>query len=159
MRHDGVVTLRIDVDDLSGEPTRALIGAHLAGMHETSPPESVHALDADALTDPAITVWSAWLGDDIVGVAALRMLDAERGEVKSMRVDERYRGTGAGRALLRHLMHEAVGRGLRSLWLETGSEDAFRPARALYASEGFVECGPFEGYGPDPLSAFMTREL
>lgn len=153
------MALRITVDDLTGEPTRALLAAHLAGMQQNSPPESVHALDLSALTQPEITVWSAWQGDDLVGVGALKELDATRGELKSMRVDDRFLGTGAGRAMLRHIMAEARARGIRSLWLETGSEPVFAPARGLYASEGFVECAPFEGYGPDPLSTFMTREL
>lgn len=146
-------------DDLSGERTRTLIAAHLAGMAAQSPPESCHALDVDALRAPGITVWSAWHGDDLVAVGAMKALDAERGELKSMRVDDRFRGTGAGRALLRHITAEAQRRGIRSLWLETGSEAEFLPARRLYASEGFVECGPFEDYRPDPLSVFMTREI
>ncbi len=104
-------------------------------------------------------MWSAWQGDDLVGVGALKELDPTRGELKTMRVDDRFLGTGAGRAMLRHIMAEARARGIRSLWLETGSEPVFAPARGLYASEGFVECAPFEGYGPDPLSTFMTREL
>jgi len=153
------MALRITIDDLTGEPTRALLAAHLAGMQQNSPPESVHALDLSALTQPEITVWSAWQGDDLVGVGALKELDATRGELKSMRVDDRFLGTGAGRAMLRHIMAEAQARGIRSLWLETGSEPVFAPARGLYASEGFVECAPFEGYLPDPLSTFMTREL
>ncbi|WP_447943372.1 GNAT family N-acetyltransferase [Microbacterium aurum] len=153
------MALRITIDDLTGEPTRALLAAHLAGMQQNSPPESVHALDLSALTRPEITVWSAWQGDDLVGVGALKELDPTRGELKSMRVDDRFLGTGAGRAMLRHIMAEARARGIRSLWLETGSEPVFAPARGLYASEGFVECAPFEGYGPDPLSTFMTREL
>lgn len=153
------MTLSITIDDLTGAPTRALIASHLAGMHENSPPESVHALDLAALEADDVTVWSAWRGGDIVGVGALKLLDAARGELKSMRVDDRHRGTGAGRALLRHIMAAASERGIRSLWLETGTEPIFAPARALYASEGFVECGPFEGYRPDPLSTFMTRDL
>lgn len=151
--------LRITVDDLSGDETRRLIALHLAGMRENTPAESVHALDLTALQDPAVTVWTAWTGEEIVGVAALKQLDAERGELKSMRVDDRFRGTGAGRALLRHILADAEARGIRSIWLETGADDAFAPARGLYASEGFVECGPFDGYGPDPLSTFMTRSI
>ena len=120
------MSLRIIVDDLTAAPTRALIAAHLAGMHENSPPESVHALDFGALAAPGVTVWSAWRDDDLVGIGALAQLDSELGELKSMRVDDRFRGTGA---------------------------------RALYASEGFAPCRPFEGYAPDPLSTFMTREL
>lgn len=153
------MTLRIVVDDLTGAAVRGLIARHLADMHETSPAESVHALDLDALTDPGVTVWSAWQGDEIVGVGALTPFGDDRAELKSMRVDDRFRGTGAGRALLQHIVAAARDRGIRSLWLETGSEAAFAPARRLYASEGFVECAPFEGYGPDPLSTFMTRAL
>ena len=151
--------IEIRVDDLSGDATRALITAHLAGMHDTSPPESVHALDLDGLRDPAITFWSAWSGAELAGIGALKRLDAQRGELKSMRVDDRFRGTGVGRALLRHIVEEARGRGMTSLWLETGSTEDFLPAQRLYESEGFVECGPFEGYALDPFSIFLTRTL
>ena len=153
------MTFDIRVDDLSGEATQRLIHAHLAGVHELSPPESVHALDLDALRRPELTVWSAWRDGELAGVGALKELDDATGEIKSMRVDDRFRGTGAGRALLRHILAEAGHRGLRALYLETGAEDAFVPARTLYASEGFVECGPFGTYRPDPLSVFMRREL
>ncbi|WP_454115383.1 GNAT family N-acetyltransferase [Microbacterium lacticum] len=91
------MSLRIIVDDLTAAPTRALIAAHLAGMHENSPPESVHALDFGALAAPGVTVWSAWRDDDLVGIGALAQLDSELGELKSMRVDDRFRGTGAVR--------------------------------------------------------------
>jgi putative acetyltransferase len=149
----------IQVDDLSGTDTRMLIASHLAGMHASSPPESVHALDADALLDPAVTFWSARVDGRLAGIAALTRLDASRGEVKSMRVDDRWRGTGIGRALLRHLIAEAADRGMSSLWLETGSPDDFVPARRLYESEGFVRCPPFGDYVDDPFSVFMTRTL
>ena len=151
--------IEIRVDDLTGEATRALIAFHLGGMHDTSPPESVHALDIDGLRHPSVTFWSAWIDGDLAGIAALKSIDAERGELKSMRVDDRFRGSGVGRALLRHLMAEARGRGMTSLWLETGSPDDFVPAQRLYESEGFARCGPFEGYSDDPFSVFMTRTL
>ncbi|MEU1970702.1 GNAT family N-acetyltransferase [Microbacterium sp. NPDC019599] len=153
------MTIDIRVDDLSGAATHALIASHLAGMHDTSPPESVHALDLDALRDPAITFWSAWIDGRIAGIGALKALDAERGELKSMRVDDDFRGAGVGRALLRHIVAAARERGMTSLWLETGTTPDFLPAQRLYASEGFVECGPFEGYTHDPFSVFMTRTL
>ena len=151
--------LDIRVDDLSGEATRALIAAHLAGMHETSPPESVHALDIEALRDPSITFWSVWIDGHLAGIGALKAMDAERGEIKSMRVDDRFRGSGIGRSLLRHIVAEARQRGMTSLWLETGSPADFLPAVRLYESEGFTRCGPFEGYVDDPFSIFMTRTL
>lgn len=152
-------TIDIRDDDLSGEATRRLIAAHLAGMHDTSPPESVHALDLDRLRHPSISFWSAWIGGELAGIGALKALDDGRGELKSMRVDDCFLGTGVGRALLRHIVAAARERGMTSLWLETGSTAEFLPARRLYASEGFVECGPFEGYSPDPFSVFMTREI
>lgn len=147
------------LDDLSGEPTRALIARHLAGMRANSPPESVHALEVDGLRQPDVTFWSVWLEDEIAGCGALKQLDALRGELKSMRVADAFLGRGVGKALLHHLMREARTRGMQSLWLETGSSPAFVPALRLYESAGFVRCGPFADYTDDPFSVFMTRSL
>lgn len=151
--------LRIEVDDLTDARTLALIAAHLDGMNTLSPPESVHALDISRLRAPGVTVWSAQVDGRLAGVGALQLLDEERGEIKSMRVDEAFLGKGIGRAILRHIMGIARERGLTSLWLETGSSDDFLPARRLYESEGFSACEPFGDYAPDPLSAFYTRAL
>lgn len=151
--------LHIRIDDLSDPAVLGLIASHLDGMHDTSPPESVHALDIDDLRHPSITFWSAWAGGELAGIGALKTMDAERGELKSMRVDDRFRGTGVGRAILRHIVAAARERGMTSLWLETGSPDDFVPAQRLYESEGFTRCGPFEGYTDDPFSVFMTRTL
>lgn len=149
----------IRLDDLSGADTRALIARHLAGMYETSPPESVHAFDIDKLKDPSVTFWSVWIGGEIAGCGALKDMGAERGEIKSMRVADKFLGKGVGRAILEHIMDEAQKRGMRTLWLETGSSAAFKPALSLYASKGFKRCGPFEGYADDPFSIFMTRAV
>ena len=151
--------IEIRVDDLSGEAVRALIAAHLDGMHDSSPPESVHALDIDELRNPSITFWTAWMDGALAGMGALKTIDEQRGELKSMRVDDRFRGSGVGRAILRHIVAEARERGMTSLWLETGSPEEFVPAVRLYRSEGFTVCGPFEGYTDDPMSVFMTRSL
>ena len=147
------------IDDFSGEPTRALIARHLAGMRANSPPESVHALEIDGLRAPGVTFWSAWLAHEIAGCGALKQLDAQRGELKSMRVADAFLGQGVGRALLNHLMGEARARGITSLWLETGSSPAFVPALRLYESAGFARCAPFDGYTDDPFSVFMTRSI
>lgn len=151
--------LEFRVDDLSGDATRALVARHLAGMFEDTPPENVFALDVDALRDPKVTFWSGWDGDELVVIGALKTMDAANGELKSMRVADAHRGTGAGRAILRHIVDEARARGMRTLWLETGSPESFLPARRLYASEGFVECGAFGDYPENPFSVFMTRDL
>jgi putative acetyltransferase len=149
--------LTFRLDDLSGEPTRALIARHLAGMRANSPPESVHAFDVDKLRAPDVTFWSVWVGEEIAGCGALKRLDTKRGELKSMRVADAFLGRGVGRALLEHLIAEARARGIETLWLETGSTQAFVPALKLYESAGFVRCGPFEDYAEDPYSVFMTR--
>lgn len=151
--------IEIRTDDLTGAATLALIASHLDGMHEYSPAESVHALDVDGLRHPSIAFWSAWIDGELAGIGALKAIDDQRGELKSMRVDDRFRGAGVGRALLRHIVAAAAERGMSSVWLETGSTPDFTPARRLYESEGFAECGPFDGYAHDPFSVFMTRAL
>ena len=152
-------TLVFKVDDLSGAPTRALIARHLAGMRAISPEKSVHALDVDKLRSPNVTFWSVWIGEEIAGCGALKVLAATRGELKSMRVADKFLGQGIGRAILEHLMAEARARGMETLWLETGSTEPFLPALRLYESAGFARCGPFDGYSNDPFSVFMTRRL
>ena len=151
--------LEIRRDELTGGAVRSLVAAHLDQMHAQTPPESVHALGIAALTDPSITVWSAWLRDDLAGIGALKRLDGRRGEIKSMRVAPAHLGTGVGRALLRHIVAAGRESGMTSVWLETGAGDEFLAARGLYLSEGFTPCEPFGDYAPDPLSAFFTRPL
>ena len=153
------MSMHIGVDDLAGTEIRALLEEHLQDMRRISPPESVHALDLDALRQPGITFWTAWADGDLVGCGALKMHDTGHGEIKSMRVSGRRRRTGAGRAMLLHIVEEARRRGLSRLSLETGSQPEFEPARNLYSSQGFVECGPFADYAEDPNSVFMTRTL
>ena len=116
-------------------------------------------LDLDALRSADITFWSAWDGVDLLGCAALKELDATHGEIKSMHTAARHRGRGVGLGLLRQIVAEARSRGYRRLSLETGSMEAFVPARALYARFGFVVCPPFGDYRLDPNSVFMTLEL
>lgn len=149
--------MQIRLDDLSHPAIHALLEEHLRNMHALSPRESVHALDLARLRDPAITFWSAWDGDILLGCAALRQLDAQHGEIKSMRTPDAQRRRGAGKALLHHIIAEAHTRGYQRLSLETGSQPGFLPAQTLYAQAGFVRCGPFGDYREDPNSVFMTR--
>lgn len=153
------VALEFEVDDLSRAEVHALIRRHLAGMHENSPPDSVHALDIDKLRRPDVTFWTGWVRENLAVMGALKRLDAENGEIKSMRVDDRWLGRGYGREMLSHISVQAKFMGLKTLWLETGSTAAFAPATKLYESAGFVFCGPFADYTDDPFSRFMTRAL
>jgi putative acetyltransferase len=146
-------------DDLRGAAIRQLIARHLQGMQASSPPESVHALGVEQLQKPGITVWSAWADEALAGCGALKQLDGQRGELKSMRVVDAFLGRGVGRAILVHILDAARVRGLTSLWIETGSAPEFVPALRLYESAGFTRCGPFDGYVDDPFSIFMMREI
>ena len=145
--------------DLSDPRVLRLLDDHLADMHATSPPESVHALDVSGLQHPDVTFWALADGDQLLGCVALKQLDARHGELKSMRTDAAARGRGLGRLLLQHVVAEARARGYSRLSLETGTEDFFRPARALYRSHGFIETGPFGTYTLDPNSVYLTLEL
>ena len=151
--------MKIEIDDLSRPAIHELLREHLRNMHELGPPESVHALDVEKLRRPEITFWSAWDGGALLGCGALLELDRRHGEVKSMRTPEARRRTGAGRALLMHIIEVARSRGYERLSLETGSVAAFRPAHQLYESAGFTRTGPFGAYSEDPNSVFMTLAL
>ncbi|QIS13824.1 GNAT family N-acetyltransferase [Nocardia arthritidis] len=151
--------LRIVVDDLSGPAIAALLAQHLDDMYATSPAESVHALDLDALRKPEITFWSAWDSGELVGCGALKELDPTHGELKSMRTATAARGRGVASNLLRHLIAQARERGYTRLSLETGTQPYFAPARRLYTRNGFAECPPFADYILDPNSVFMTLAL
>jgi putative acetyltransferase len=154
-----VIGLEIKLDDLTGPEVAALIGEHLQNMNLLSPPESVHALNLDGLKKPDVTFWTVWEQGELLGCGALKELDPYHGEVKSMRTSEAHRRKGVARRMLEHIVEEAKRRGYRRLSLETGSTEAFEPARKLYESFGFEYCGPFADYTEDPYSAFMTKEL
>jgi len=146
-------------DALDGPEIAALLQAHLDYAAEQSPPESVHALDLDRLRTPGITFWSAWSGKTLLGCGALRELSPDHGEIKSMHTAREHRGKGVAARLLAHILDEAKARGYRRVSLETGSVDAFAPARALYARFGFKPCAPFAEYWDDPFSVCMSLEL
>ena len=151
--------MEIRLDDLTGREIAELLAEHLRSMYLHSPPESVHALPLDELRAPGITMWSAWEGRALLGCGALKELDPAHGEIKSMRTAAAHLRKGVAAAILEHIVGEARRRAYRRLSLETGSQPAFAPARALYARFGFQPCGPFDAYTDDPNSFFMTRKL
>jgi putative acetyltransferase len=146
-------------DDLTGPEIAALLRLHLDDMHQWSPPESVHAMPIERLRQPDVTFYTAWDGDDLAACGALKQLDPGHGEIKSMRADPAWRGKGAGKAILLHILAEARVRGYTRLSLETGVPEPFEPARRLYAGHGFAECPPFGDYQDDGFSVCMTRTL
>lgn len=152
-------SVEIKLDHLTDERTIELINTHLAGMAENSPPESIHALNVAGLKKDHVTFYSVWEGDEIMGCGALKELTPKHGEVKSMRTAEKHLRKGVARAMLQHIINEAKMRGYTNLSLETGSMEAFLPARRLYENFGFTYCNPFDKYTDDPNSRFMTLKL
>jgi putative acetyltransferase len=149
----------IKIDDLTGTEIAELVDEHLQSMALHSPPESRHALNLDGLQKQEISFWSAWERGELVGCGALKELDGQHGEIKSMRTSSSHLRKGVAKRLLQHIIEEAKQRGYLRLSLETGSMDAFDPAKRLYASFGFQYCKPFSDYIEDPNSVFMTKEL
>ena len=151
--------IEVRQDDLSGEHTRQLLALHLAGMRETSPPDSVFALGLTGLQADEVTVWSAWVEGEIAGVGALKMLGPDAAEVKSMRTHPAFLRRGVAAALLSHIVAAARSRGVKRLSLETGSGAAFEAALALYRRRGFRNGDAFGGYVKSEFNQFLHREL
>jgi putative acetyltransferase len=151
--------VEIIVDGLDGPEIAAFLGEHIEEMRSTTPLESKHALDLDALRQPGITFWSAYDGGVLVGCGAIKRLDDDHAELKSMRTAPDRKRSGVASAILDHILGEARRMGFARISLETGSADFFRPARGLYEKYGFTYCEPFADYVLDPNSVFMTRTL
>src|SRR3569833_671369 len=150
---------RVIEDDLGGTEVAALLRLHLDEMHRWPPADKVHAMPIERLRAADVTFYSAWVGETLAAVGAIKHLVAARGELKSMRAAPDYRGQGAGCAILLHLLAVAGQRGYTWLGLETGVPDEFLPARRLYESHGFAECPAFAGYVSDEWSMCMSRTL
>ncbi|MDO7842615.1 GNAT family N-acetyltransferase [Sphingomonas immobilis] len=137
----------------------ALVELHLRSAFENSPPNAVFALDLSGLRDPAVALWTAWEGDTLLGMGAHKKIEDGHGELKSMRTAPVALRRGVGGAILAHLIAEGREAGYSRLSLETGSNEAFAPARAMYERAGFVPCGPYGDYPPGDFSRFYTLDL
>jgi putative acetyltransferase len=151
--------MEIRLDDLSSPSTQALVRLHLTEMHANSPPKYTFALNLSGLQGPGLTVWSAWNGDEILGMGALKQLDSLSGEVKSMRTHPHHLRRGVASALLEHIIAHARARAYRRLSLETGSGPAFEAALALYHRRGFVDGEPFGEYTRSDFNQFLHLQL
>ena len=151
--------MKIIVDDLSGPEIAAFLDEHVQQMRAITPLESKYALDLDALRTPDITFWSMRDADLVVGCGALKRLDPNHAEVKSMRTSPLRQRSGIASRLLEHIITEAQRMGFTRLSLETGTDAFFAPARRLYEKYAFTYCAPFADYQPSPHNTFMTRPV
>lgn len=145
--------------DFVSEKIIALLEEHHALMMQYSPPESVHALNSDSLHSNDLTFWQVTINNELAGCGALKVLSKKSGEIKSMKTAPGFVRKGVAASILKSIMQEALDRGYTELYLETGAMQEFEPARKLYISFGFEQCGPFGDYELDPHSVFLRYKL
>ena len=133
-----------------------LLIKHFIELRSVSPKGSAHVLDINGLKDPSIKFWSLWENDNLMGIGALKFLDRQHGEFKSIRVNNKFRNKGYGLKVINHLIEEAKKLDIKRLSLETGSGDFFNPARKLFIKCGFDVCDPFSHYEKDNNSVYMN---
>lgn len=150
--------MEIRQDDPKAPHVADLLAHHLEELRSVMG-EHAQALDASGLSAASVTFWTAWHNDELAGFGALKQLDETHGEVKSMRAAPTARRTGAGRAILNHIIAEGLRRGYARLSLETGTAPLHAPAISLYRSAGFVSCAPFADYQASPHNQFLSLDL
>ena len=140
-------------DDLE---VHELLIKHFIELRSASPEGSAHVLDIAGLKDLSIKFWSLWEESDLIGIGALKFLDKEHGEFKSIRVSDKFRSQENGSKIINHLINEAKKLNIKRLSLETGAGDFFSNARKLFYKCGFEPCEPFSHYKNDINSVYMS---
>ena len=133
-----------------------LLNKHFIELRSVSPEGSAHVLDIEGLKDQNIKFWSLWEDNLLMGCGALKFLNKEHGEFKSIRVEDRFRKKDNGIKILKHLIFEAKKLNIKRISVETGTGDFFTPARKLFNKCGFKLCKPFDHYKEDPNSCYMS---
>jgi len=133
-----------------------LLKKHFIELRSVSPEGSTHVLDIKGLKDPSIKFWTLWENDELIGCGALKFLDKEHGEFKSIRLADKFRKKGNGIKIIKHLIDEAKKLSIKKISLETGAGEFFKPARELFILCGFKICKPFAHYKEDINSVYMN---
>ena len=136
-----------------------LLKKHFIELRSVSPAGSTHVLDINGLKDPSIKFWSLWENNKLIGCGALKFLEKNHGEFKSIRVADEFKKKGVGERIINHLIEEAKKLKISKLSIETGAGKFFLPARNLFSKFGFKKCPPFAHYKEDPNSCYYTLDL
>ena len=136
-----------------------LLKKHFIELRSVSPAGSTHVLDIEGLKDPSIKFWSLWENNKLIGCGALKFLEKNHGEFKSIRVVDEFRKKKAGERIINYLIEEAKKLKISKLSIETGAGEFFLPARKLFSKFGFKECPPFAHYKEDPNSCYYTLSI
>ena len=134
-----------------------LLTKHFIELKAASPEGSAHVLDIPGLKDPSIIFWSLWEDEKIFGCGALKFLDKDHGEFKSIRVHDNFRNKGNGIKVIEHLIDRAKKLVIKRISLETGAGEFFDPARKLFKRCDFKPCKPFDHYKKDINSLYLTK--
>ena len=134
-----------------------LLIKHFIELRAASPEGSAHVLNIDGLKHSSIKFWSLWDNKMLTGCGALKFLDNNHGEFKSIRVHDAFRKKGYGVEVIDHLINEAKKLNVKQLSIETGAGDFFIPARKLFKNCGFEPCEPFAHYKEDVNSIYLTK--
>ena len=133
-----------------------LLVKHFIELRSVSPEGSTHVLDIAGLKDPSIMFWSLWEQDQLIGCGALKFLNKNHGEFKSIRVADKFIKKGNGIKVINHLINKAKKLNIKRISLETGAGNFFIPARKLFDKCGFRVCKPFAHYKEDPDACYMS---
>ena len=136
-----------------------LLTKHFIELRAASPEGSAHVLDIPGLKIPSIKFWSLWENDKLIGCGALKFLDHEHGEFKSIRIADKFRKNGLGIKIIDHLINEAKKLNIKRISVETGSGVFFSPARKLFKKCGFMNCEPFAHYKKDANSCYFSLDI
>ena len=136
-----------------------LLNKHFIELRTVSPKGSTHVLDIPGLKVPSIKFWSLWENESLIGCGALKFLEGNHGEFKSIRVSDKFRNKGLGKKIIIYLIKEAKNLNIKKISVETGSGNFFKPARKLFKKCGFKTCGPFAHYKEDPNSCYFDLEI
>ena len=136
-----------------------LLTKHFLELKDASPQGSAHVLDIPGLKDSSIRFWSLWENEKLFGCGALKFLDKEHGEFKSIRIHDNYRNKGNGIKVINHLIIEAKKLNIKRVSIETGSGKFFEPARKIFKKCNFLPCKPFAHYKEDVNSMYFTKQI
>jgi putative acetyltransferase len=151
--------LKSVVGNFDNTEVHDLLVKHFIELRSVSPEGSAHVLDINGLKDSSIKFWSLWEQDELMGIGALKFLDKEHGEFKSIRVNDKFKNNGYGLKVINHLINEARNLEVKKLSLETGAGNFFTPARKLFIKCGFKVCDPFSHYEEDVNSVYMCMQI
>ena len=137
--------LKSIVGNFENHEVKKLLIKHFIELKSVSQEGSTHVLDIDGLKDSSIKFFSLWADNKLMGCGALKFLDKEHGEFKSIRIVDKLRNKGNGAKIVNHLINEA-----KKLNKEIHETIYFAAMEA--SMEVAMIDGPYQTYEGSPVS-------